>query len=184
MLFIACNPKPAKPTLRINKITPVAQIKTASNTLNGANNNAISQADSTESGIDDPDAFADYYVVVADTGLSYHELHTKMLALNQTLNTPIDTMDRGYNSKKDLIALPEDSDDDMYAGDYFPRRYPSSALSLEYMQFYKPNSAEKTIALVTGIYESKTSADSALNALKPSAGAFAVKAHIYVGCMH
>lgn len=126
-----------------------------------------------------------YYVVVADSNTNYYSLRGKMLALHKSLKNPIDTMGRYYNEAKNLIALPDDDEDEIYRGDYFPRRFPSNALSLEYLKFYKESSEEKTIALIAGIYESKHMADSALTNLKKyNNNAFTVKADIFVGCMH
>ena len=129
-------------------------------------------------------AYADYYVLVVDTGKSYDELRTKMFNLHQSSNLAIDTLGRYYDRTKGLIQLPDDDDDEMYAGEYYPRRYPSQYLSLEYLEEYHPVSEAKTIALVAGIYETKVSADSALNAIKPRENAFVQKSRIYVGCMH
>jgi len=85
-------------------------------------------------------------------------------------------MGRFYNKKKNLIALPDNDEDEIYAGDYFPRRFPSDNLSLEYLNFYQRQAAEKTIALVTGIYETEKSADSALTVLhKPEKKVFKIK---------
>jgi hypothetical protein len=183
-IFFACNTHPAKESLTINNITPVATIKTASNPTSKSNNTMIADTNSVEEDGDNADAYADYYVVVADTGKSYEVLRKEMFRLNKSLNIPIDTMGRTYNKTKDLIALSDNDEDEIYAGEYFPRRYPSDVLSLEYMSLYKVDTDEKTIALVTGIYQTKASADSALSTLTSSTNAFAVKAHIYVGCMH
>jgi hypothetical protein len=128
---------------------------------------------------------ATYFVVVADTSLDYPTLHRKMFDLNSKLKIPIDTMGRFYNKTKNLIALPDNDEDEIYAGDYFPRRFPSDNLSLEYLNFYQRQASEKTIALVTGIYETEKSADSALTVLhKTEKNVFKIKADIYVGCMH
>lgn len=128
---------------------------------------------------------AKYFIVVVDTGLDYRTLNRKMYDLNSKLKIPIDTMGRIYNKTKNLIALPENDKDEIYAGDYFPRRFPSDNLSLEYLNFYQRQAGEKTIALVTGIYETEKSADSALNVLrKMEKNVFKIKADIYVGCMH
>ncbi len=128
---------------------------------------------------------ATYFVVVADTSADYYLLHKKMFNLSRQLNIPIDTMGRFYNKTKNLIALPDNDEDEIYAGDYFPRRFPSDNLSLEYLDFYQRQSGEKTIALVTGIYEKEKSADSALTVLrKTEKKVFKIKADIYVGCMH
>jgi len=130
------------------------------------------------------DAFANYYVVVADTGIDYYFLREEMIALKNSAGMTIDTMGRYYNLKKQLIALPDDDPDEIYAGDYFPRRYPGINLSLEYLHSYKRDAKEKMIALVAGICENKTSADSVLKTISSQNGAFAFKAKVYVGCMH
>ena len=97
--------------------------------------------------------YARYYIVIADTSINYEVLQKKMLNLRKQLSIPIDTMDRYYDKDKNLICLPEDSDDELYAGDYFPRRFPSESLSLEYLNLYQQTPHEnKTIALVSGIY--------------------------------
>lgn len=128
---------------------------------------------------------ATYFIVVADTGKAYHPLLSTMLYLQQQLHMKVDIMGRSYNAAKNLIALPEEDPDEIYAGDYFPRRTPSATLSLEYLHFYLPTADEKTIALVAGIYEKQQSADSALTVLKNQASkSFLFPASIYLGCMH
>ncbi|NHN25185.1 hypothetical protein FIA58_005785 [Flavobacterium jejuense] len=125
-----------------------------------------------------------FYVVIVDTSFNYQSLHKKMLDLSKKSNTPIDTMGRYYNASEDLIVLSDD-DDDLYAGDYFPRRFPSENLSLEYLTWYKNNAEEKTIALVAGIYESEIKADSAVSKLKKTnPQTFEIKTKMFVGCMH
>ncbi len=131
------------------------------------------------------DQTATYFVVVTDTGSSYHRLHEYMMALHQSASLEIDTMGRGYNKAKDLIALPEDDEDEMYAGEYFPRRFPSTNLSLEYLSLYREHAHPKTIALIAGIYGTAPEADSAASVLrKQRTGAFVLKSEIYIGCMH
>ena len=128
---------------------------------------------------------ATYFVVVADTSLDYSRLHKKMFDLNGKLKIPIDTMGRFYNKTKNLIALPDNVEDEIYAGEYFPRRFPSDNMSLEYLNFYQRQAGGKTIALVTGIYETEKSADNALSILqKTEKKVFKIKADIFVGCMH
>jgi hypothetical protein len=128
---------------------------------------------------------ASYYIVISDTGTDYQSLSNKLFEINRKSGIPIDSMGRTYNKKKNLIALPDNDEDELYAGNYFPRRFPSDYLSLEYLRFYKPHSAEKTIALVTGIYEQEKAAESALLALKKmEKKAFKIKAELYTGCIH
>lgn len=131
------------------------------------------------------ESIATYFVVVADTGQNYYTLHKKMVDLNKQFRIPIDTMDRSYNQKKNLIALSENDDDKLYAGKYFPRRFPSDHLSLEYLDVYQTKAGKKTIALVAGIYEKQKSADSALSILHASEKkVFKIKANIFTGCAH
>jgi hypothetical protein len=127
------------------------------------------------------------YIVIADTSQNYVELRKKMFDINEKLKTEIDTMGRGFNREKNLICLPENDEDEIYAGDYFPRRYPSETLSLEYLVYYtngkKPT--EGTIALVTIITDNKEKADKKLAEIKKySDKAFIVNSQIYMGCMH
>lgn len=152
-----------------------------------AGNTGIKQHDSVY-GEDDEAYYAEhdtFFIVVADTGNDYYALRQQMLDIAGTTGLTIDTMGRYYDRSKDLIQLPEDDDDEMYRGDYFPRRFPSGHLSLEYLVLYKPLSGDKTIALVTGIYESEHAADSARKAVSQiQPGAFVLKSGIYVGCLH
>ena len=79
------------------------------------------------------DLYMDAFVVVADTSQDYHELRTRMFSIAHQLGLQIDTMGRGYDAAKHLITLPLEDADELYAGEYFPRRYPSETLSLEYL---------------------------------------------------
>lgn len=127
------------------------------------------------------------YVVVSDTSQNYFELRQKMFDLNEKLKTEIDTMGRGFNKTKNLICLPENDEDEIYAGDYFPRRYPSVTLSLEYLIYYTKGKEPKegTIALVTMITDNKEKAEKKLAEVKKySYRAFIVNSKIYMGCMH
>lgn len=170
LLLNACN----SPLSDKNK--PTAEIKTIDCVVK---NTIVDEAKSEEN--DE----ATYFVLIADTGFNYLVLHQKMIALHSQLKIPIDTMGRSYNEAKELIVLPDNDEDELYAGAYYPRRFPSDNLSLEYLNFYKKQSDEKTIALVTGIYETEKSADSALSIIKElEKKAFIVKAEIYIGCMH
>ncbi|SHJ98255.1 hypothetical protein [Pseudozobellia thermophila] len=127
------------------------------------------------------------YVVVSDTSQNYFELRQKMFDLHEKLKIKIDTMGRGFNKEKNRICLPEDDEDEIYAGQYFIRRYPSETLSLEYLSYYTegPKAGENTMALVTAITDDKEEADQKLLEVKKhSDKAFIVNSRIYMGCMH
>ena len=76
----------------------------------------------------DEDQYMDAFVVIADTSQNYYDLRSEMFVLSEKLDLQIDTLGRGYDAAKDLIALPIDDADELYAGDHFPRRYPSETL--------------------------------------------------------
>ncbi len=129
--------------------------------------------------------YAYYYLTIADTGQDYFKLRKTMFDINKATHFTIDTEDRYYNFSKKEIVLPDTINDEMYQGEYFPRRETGEHLSLEYFGFYTPNSTEKNIVLLVGIYENKQSADSSVNKIKPFAPyAFEMRARIYEGCMH
>lgn len=141
-------------------------------------------ADSGQAVEEDPE-YANYFIVIADTAAGYYPLRSKMVSLDQGLHFGIDTMGRFYHADKKKIALADNDEDEMYAGEYYPRRYPSGGFSLEYLNFYKDDSKDDMIALVGGIYETRRSADSVANILKKKEKkAFVQEAKVYVGCMH
>jgi hypothetical protein len=129
--------------------------------------------------------FATYYILIADTSSDYYFLQKKMYALSKPLKLSIDTMGRYYNKAKNLIVLPDDDEDEIYRGEFYPRRDPSEYLSLEYLSFFKLPAGDKTLALVTGIYEKESSCDSALTVLKKAeTKGFKIRSEVYIGCMH
>ncbi len=179
-LLVACKSKHTKPDIDSSKIKKLKVLPASYK----ASNKVVSINTDTSDISEQIDAYADYYVVVADTGLNYYSLRNKMFELNKSSNIPIDTMERGYNKSKDLIALSDKNEDEIYAGEYYPRRFPSKTLSLEYLDTYQFNTSPKMIALVAGIYENKNSADSALQVIDRVKAAFVFKGRVYVGCMH
>lgn len=179
-LLAACKSKTAKVNADSAKAKPVKVLPASYKVANTVTPTKADTSDIAEQ----LDAYVNYYVVVADTGLNYYSLRDRMFDLNKSFGIPIDTMERGYNKAKDLIALSDKDEDEIYAGEYYPRRFPSKTLSLEYLDTYQFDTSPKTIALVAGIYENKTSADSALQAIDKVKTAFTFKGRGYVGCMH
>ncbi len=135
----------------------------------------------------DNENFMNAYVVFADTSYDYFLLHKKMFELSEKLSLEIDTMRRGYDSIKDLICLSEDDEDEIYAGEYYPRRFPGTFLSLEHFIFYNEGDwpGDRTMALVTAITEEKEKADEILSSIEEySENAFILYTKIYIGCIH
>lgn len=134
---------------------------------------------------ENPDDYANYYVLMVDTGQQYAPLREGMERLSSAAGLKIDTLNRSYRLDKDLIALPENDEDEMYAGDYFPRRSPGDFLSIEYLNFYDERAKEKMMVLIAGIYDEKNLADSALSVIRKSGhSAVSRKIKMFVGCLH
>lgn len=130
------------------------------------------------------------YVVIADTGRQYRPLRQQMLRLQATTRQRIDTLGRFYDPQKNLIRLPDEapaddkSFDEMYAGEYYPRRLSDATLSVEYAEQYTP-ARPQSMALVAGIFEQPRRADSLLAVVRRTApAAFRVKTRLYMGCLH
>jgi hypothetical protein len=131
------------------------------------------------------DEMQPFYLVVADTGRDYFELRKQMLRISETAKLQIDSLGRFYNPKKKQITLPEDDIDEMYAGEYFPRRLASESMSLEQYDAYVPKSTPETFALVAGMYENRRGADSLARVLKPAnKKTFVLETMLFIGCMH
>ena len=83
------------------------------------------------------DEYATYHILIVDTATSYNDLLIKMTDLSLRVQLPIDSMGRFFDPVANLIKLPDNDEDEIYAGDYFPRRVPSETLSIEYLNLYK-----------------------------------------------
>ena len=127
------------------------------------------------------------FIVIADSSKNYDHLKNKMVELSNSFGIEIDSLGRFYNREKDLICLPEDHNDELYAGQYIPRRYPTDFLSIEYLDYYRKglNDEHNTFALVVSIKQDKKSAEEVLNRIKTRCkSAFILSTTMYVGCMH
>ncbi|PLW94282.1 MAG: hypothetical protein C0592_03495 [Marinilabiliales bacterium] len=157
----------------------------SSSSKNKDNTDSISENNNSDTiQIGDED-FATYFIVVADTGVDYYVLRKMMMKIKKKHKMEIDTMGRYYDEDKGMIVLPENDEDEIYAGDYFPRRMPSETLSLEYLDLYQRKAGERTIALVCGIYENENSADSLQKTIKKTApGSFVIETEMFIGCLH
>ena len=173
-------------TININEVTNQLP-KTTSEEIDMLKDNGISMSDtiSLDNRLNNSTEDQPYFLVIIDTNTNYWKLNKKMYDLFSIVDLTIDTLGRFYNAEKNLISLPEDDEDEVYAGEYIPRRFESTYLSLEYLNFYNPNSNKETITLIGGMYEDKKSADSLLtiiNTVKQEA--FLMKVNLFVGCMH
>ncbi|MEI8278171.1 MAG: hypothetical protein WCG87_00325 [Bacteroidota bacterium] len=162
------------------------------NTPSGSTSNAdsikvpINKTDSSQNAIADTENdFADYYVAIVDKGYDYYALDRLMYSIGNALHMKVDTLGRYYNAIKKEIVLPENDEDEMYRGEYYPRRDGDDFLSIERTTLYDSTEKEGNMCLVAGLFTNKQSADSVLQAIKPISGnGYVVKASIYMGCLH
>lgn len=125
------------------------------------------------------------WVLILDTSLNYQELDAKMYNWSSTIAWSIDTMERSYNVEKKELVLSEKSEDELYRGAYFPRRYGVESLSIEYLNTYTEKTRNNTFALVAGIYDAATEANKAwAKCIKVSQRSFVLPCQLYMGCMH
>ena len=127
----------------------------------------------------------DYYLVIADTAQNYNSIRSQVAILSTKYNIEFDSLGRIFDSQIDSIILPRNSEDEMYAGQYVPRRFLSSTSSVEYLSAYQTNSSGNTFALVSGIFETMQNAtDAALIITSDFPKLYILKTRIYIGCMH
>lgn len=125
------------------------------------------------------------YVVMADSGKDYWKLENEMFALNKVTGLAVDTMNRHYDEQKSLVVLADEDEDEMYRGNYFPRRYGSDFLSIEMLSSFQNEADANSFALVCGLFENKNSADSMAAVIKKQHPAvFVMSSTIYMGCIH
>jgi len=138
----------------------------------------------TEDVNEEPD-YATVYTVVVDTGQEYTYLQQMMYDISRETGLGVDTMGRYYDTEKQRIILPDTAEDELYRGDYYPRRGSSTALSIEYYTIYDTAAIGKTMALIAGIYDNRHSADSLLEIIRARhSQAWVINAWMYMGCLH
>ncbi len=128
-----------------------------------------------------------YYLVIVDSSTNYNKLYQKMWDIHKLYAIQIDTLGRYYDETIDEIILPHDDADEIYRGTYFPRRYPSESLSIEYGNYYKKENItySTNMILVAGMYENLSKADSLREVLSTNfPNTYVQKSKIFIGCMH
>ncbi|MBO9702523.1 MAG: hypothetical protein J7604_20095 [Sporocytophaga sp.] len=137
------------------------------------------------------------YIVSVAEGYNYDSLKTIALQTADKLSFKFDTLGRYYNPQKGIV-LPDDDEDEMWAGEYFFRRNGENLVSVEMSYAYTDTSISNNepelekhrqdttkMFVLAMMYLNKKSADSLANIIKvdyPSAKVF--PAQIYMGCMH
>lgn len=122
-----------------------------------------------------------YWILIGDTSRLYWPLlrHASEVAKAHTI--VFDSLERHYDPIKQTLVLDQTSDDELYRGEYFPRRMTGTHLSIEPYNMYFSESNSKSFVEVYGIYEQ---ADSALKAMQTYPQAHIKTCKIFMGCLH
>jgi hypothetical protein len=177
LLFSACSQKPA--AIKSNKSDSIKVI-------------AVSAPIDTPSNIgtdegEDGSEFATYYMIEVATGYDFDSLKSISSNAVTILGSKFDMLNRIYKPGKGII-VPDSSDDEIYRGEYYPRR-PSddqNFVSIEMSTAFTDQRSDtlKMIALA-GMYPLKSQADSVAALLKDKIPTTKIlKRELYLGCMH
>src|SRR5688500_11689755 len=109
IIFSACAQKTPEP-IKSDKHDTVKIIQTSAN---GDTMQQSTVADTTESAI--------YYIVEVAKGYNFDSLKNISTNAVSILGSRFEMLDRIYKSVKGII-VPENSDDELYQGEYYPRR--------------------------------------------------------------
>ena len=173
LIIIGCNSKK-------ENLTETSQV---------ALNNSIAN-DSTTIDTLEINQFADFYLVIPIKSKNYDLLNRNMFEIHHKYGIEIDTMGRYFDKVKQQIILPEDDEDEIYQGQYFPRRFDSNTLSIENAYAYEqdilePKKFPTEMILVAGMFSNKKTADSLQKTLRKDFPKTIIqKSSIYIGCMH
>ena len=128
-----------------------------------------------------------FYIVQVATGYDFDSLKNLSSTVASILGSKVDMMERIYQPNKGII-VPDNSEDEIYRGEYYPRRPfgEQNFVSIEMSYGYEENETD-TLKMVVfaNISELKNKADSVTAILKgiiPSTKT--VKHDLFLGCMH
>ncbi len=138
------------------------------------------------------------YVVSVAEGYDYDSLREIALEASELLKFRFDSLDRYFNRTRKKIVLPDNYDDEIWAGDYYFRRFADSIVSIEMRSAYidiSTNDNENAkikfysdtlkMFVFANMYANKKQADSLLRILKPQfEQTTIIPTEIYMGCMH
>lgn len=130
-----------------------------------------------------------FYLVRVASGYDYDSLKGISESVAAKLGVKRDDMGRIFTQGKGIV-LPEDDPDEIYRGEYFPRRFEGNFVSIEMFHAYA-DSVERMrrdslrMIVVGGMYARKEDADSVLLLLKSGfPGSAVVAKELFIGCMH
>ena len=148
-------------------------------TLQGNNSEEISETKNED--------YQTAFVVVLDTSDQFQKMYDLAMSTSRKFNVPFDTVQKSYFPETNIWGVSQSSDDEIYRGEYFPRRNGSEKdmLSLEYQYWYDKKGNDKNLMLVTNIFSFSMDAEQSVAAWrKHFPQAFILQCEMYMGCMH
>jgi hypothetical protein len=175
ILFSAC----AQKTPELIKGDKHDTVKVTQTSAYGDTMQQSTVADTAESAI--------YYIVEVAKGYNFDSLKNISANAVSILGSRFEMLDRIYKSGKGII-VPENDNDELYQGEYYPRRpfEDQNFVSIE-MSFGFNTEEADTLKMVSiaGIYSLKEQADSVVSLLQGKIPTTkTVKRELYLGCMH
>lgn len=126
-----------------------------------------------------------FHVIIVSIGNNYDSLATIGKKVAKELNVEYKTLDRIYDNKRGII-LPDTSPDEIFAGEYYPRRYEGSFVSVEHRGPYDDKAtSDMEMVVIAGIFEQKNDAQQLFKKVKkvyPAAKLVSTK--LFIGCLH
>src|SRR6185503_1046497 len=109
------------------------------------------------------------YIVFAGTSLNFHALDNVCHKIANVTSEKYSN-ELMYDKQRGMI-VPDSSDDELYAGNYSPRRCPEESISIEMLWYYSQNpsllsDSDKRMTIITGIFENKSDAQENLKKIR------------------
>lgn len=161
-------------------------------------NNSEDSLENFYSEYDEEANFLLHYVVSAAHGYNYDSLRHIAQEVSMLLHWELDSLGRYYNADQKKIIVPEDSDDEVWAGEYLFRRYGEDFVSIEMQSGYIEVAVEKDdyardlfyqdttkMFVCAGIFTEEKSAKAIANKIKEICpNVSIIPSELYMGCMH
>ena len=172
-----------KPSLKKEKSTNIDTINSGELNQSVLENGAEAVSDAETKNEDYETAF----VIVLDTSEQFNKIFHLAMATSKKYQIEFDTTERTYFPETNIWGVSQSSSDEIYRGQYFPRRKgdEKDKLSLEYMYWYDKKSNDKKLMLVSNIFSFSMDAEQSVAAWRKSfPQAFILQCEMYMGCMH
>ncbi len=125
------------------------------------------------------------YIVKLDSSYNYQDLNHKAEKLSKSPKIEY-PKNRVWDSARGFLVLSYNDSDEIYAGEFAPRRWPSTELSIEPLIYYTegriPTGGELFI-IVAGIFYEKDAADNYIDSVNFDNYQI-LKSKVYLGCVH